>query len=88
MAFIVPPWRRRVIIRLTAPLEPWLVEAALARLGERRLTLGEQVAVWKTPEHHRRSAGRSGGSTGDKFEADEIFESFRDAEQFVADKTH
>ncbi len=29
-------------------IEPWLVEAALARLGKRRLTLGEQAAVWKT----------------------------------------
>lgn len=28
-------------------IEPWLVEAALARLGERRLTLGEQAVVWK-----------------------------------------
>ena len=26
-------------------LEPWLVEAALARLGERRLTLEEQRSV-------------------------------------------
>ncbi len=29
-------------------IEPWLVEAALARFGERRLTLGEQAVVWKT----------------------------------------
>lgn len=29
-------------------IEPWLVEAALARLGERRLTLGEQALVWET----------------------------------------
>ncbi len=28
-------------------LEPWLVEAALARLGERRLTLAEQVTVMR-----------------------------------------
>jgi hypothetical protein len=29
-------------------LEPWLVEMALDRLGDRRLTLAEQQAVWKT----------------------------------------
>lgn len=28
-------------------LEPWLVEAALNRLGERRLSLAEQKTVWK-----------------------------------------
>lgn len=28
-------------------LEPWIVEAALARLGEKRLTLGEQQTVYK-----------------------------------------
>lgn len=28
-------------------IEPWLVEAALARLGDRRLTLAEQAVVWK-----------------------------------------
>ncbi|MES2492149.1 MAG: hypothetical protein V4579_02575 [Pseudomonadota bacterium] len=27
-------------------IEPWLLEAALARLGERRLTLAEQAVVW------------------------------------------
>ena len=27
-------------------IEPWLVDAALARLGERQLTLEEQAEVW------------------------------------------
>lgn len=34
-------------------LEPWIVEAALARLGERQLTLVEQATVWnatRTPK--------------------------------------
>lgn len=36
-----------------ALLEPWIVEAALARLGERRLSADEQHVVWnvtRTPE--------------------------------------
>ena len=28
-------------------LNPWIVEAALARLGDRRLTQGEQREVWQ-----------------------------------------
>ena len=46
-------------------LEPWIVEAALARLGDRRLTVEEQqvVAATRTP---RRCAGRIGGRSGNK----------------------
>ena len=35
-------------------LEPWLVEAALARLGDRRLTPDEQAVVVKATRSHRK----------------------------------
>ena len=34
--------------RATVVLEPWLVEAALERLGDKRLTREEQETVWAT----------------------------------------
>jgi hypothetical protein len=37
---------RRTVSR--AKLEPWIVKAALARFGERRLTLAEQAEVWRS----------------------------------------
>ncbi len=36
---------RRPTVRLK--IEPWAVEAALARFGDRRLTLAEQAEVWR-----------------------------------------
>jgi hypothetical protein len=35
-------------------IEPWLVEAALARLGDRRLTLAEQAEIWRATRTPRR----------------------------------
>ena len=35
-------------------LEPWLVEAALDRLGDRRLTAAQQVTVWKSARTPRK----------------------------------
>jgi hypothetical protein len=35
-------------------LEPWLVEAALDRLGPRRLSMAEQVRVWKATRSPRK----------------------------------
>ena len=52
--------RNRDIGRMA--LEPWVVEMALDRLGDRRPTLLEQQRVlWGQPEPRRRSAGRIGG---------------------------
>ena len=44
--------------RANVALEPWLVEAALARLGDRQLTAEEQEVVWaatRTPTEARNS---------------------------------
>ena len=43
MAVTLDPYRETA----RTVIEPWLIEAALDRLGERCLTLGEQAAVWK-----------------------------------------
>lgn len=39
---------------IRAMIEPWLVEAALARLGDRRLTLEEQAEVWRATRTPRK----------------------------------
>lgn len=43
MAVKLDPWRDTARMAI----EPWLVEAALARLGDRALTRSEQKIVWK-----------------------------------------
>ena len=47
--------------RVRWSLQPWIVDAALARLGEPQLTAAEQRTVWKCTRSRRRSRGLPGG---------------------------
>lgn len=50
MAVALDPYRETA----RTVLEPWLIEAALGRLGERRLTRDEQAVVWKSARTPRK----------------------------------